>query len=300
VPALEPPVASRFADPPLPEAPQPAAPAPQPQSIALPSAVTFASGSDVLTLESDAVLHVVLDQLREHDDWTMLRIEGHTDSSGNGEANFDLSRRRAIAVANWLVARGVACGRLLPVGFGSSRPLGDNLTAEGRAQNRRTAFVTAEIGGRRTGDRADDGGITAGNACVTGVPGAEASAPAGATPTAPQAAPAPSASGYILVGTWTGTVTEGSLTYEMTVSFAGDHSGAIHYGEPFDCSGTWAFKDHVQAARSYSFQEKITEQKGKRKCAKSGGVHGVAEADGSLVHFSWGGGQAKWDMRRVK
>lgn len=67
----------------------------------------------------------------------MLRIEGHTDNSGNAALNQDLSRRRAEAVRVALIQRGVPEQRLVVEGFGASRPIATNRTAAGRERNRR-------------------------------------------------------------------------------------------------------------------------------------------------------------------
>lgn len=74
---------------------------------------------------------------------TRVVIEGHTDNIGKPDFNQSLSERRAQAVAQSLVRdHGVAADRVQSVGYGLSRPIADNRTAEGRAMNRR---VTAEI-----------------------------------------------------------------------------------------------------------------------------------------------------------
>ena len=66
-----------------------------------------------------------------------MRIEGHTDARGRAEFNKTLSQRRAEAVRNALVSRGVAAERLLAEGFGPDKPLADNTSDQGRARNRR-------------------------------------------------------------------------------------------------------------------------------------------------------------------
>jgi outer membrane protein OmpA-like peptidoglycan-associated protein len=68
-------------------------------------------------------------------------IEGYTDSVGSEDSNQALSQRRAEAVRSYLVAQGVASGRLEAVGKGESRPVADNATADGRQQNRRVEVV---------------------------------------------------------------------------------------------------------------------------------------------------------------
>jgi outer membrane protein OmpA-like peptidoglycan-associated protein len=70
-----------------------------------------------------------------------IRIEGHTDGSGNTHANQVLSQRRADAVRDALVAAGVAANRITAVGLGESQPVADNTTEEGRARNRRVDVI---------------------------------------------------------------------------------------------------------------------------------------------------------------
>jgi outer membrane protein OmpA-like peptidoglycan-associated protein len=64
-------------------------------------------------------------------------IDGHTDSVGSDSLNQKLSERRATAVMNYLIGKGIASSRLSAVGYGESYPVADNKTATGRAQNRR-------------------------------------------------------------------------------------------------------------------------------------------------------------------
>jgi outer membrane protein OmpA-like peptidoglycan-associated protein len=74
---------------------------------------------------------------------TSTVVEGHTDSVGSDAYNQRLSERRASAVRDVLVNQyGVESGRVQSVGYGESRPVADNATAEGRAINRR---VEAEV-----------------------------------------------------------------------------------------------------------------------------------------------------------
>lgn len=75
-----------------------------------------------------------------------ITIEGHTDSSGNPAKNKVLSEERAKAVMNMLIAEyGIPAARLTAIGYGASKPIADNKTVEGKAQNRRViAVLTAE------------------------------------------------------------------------------------------------------------------------------------------------------------
>ena len=71
-----------------------------------------------------------------------LRIEGHTDSSGDPAKNLDLSKRRAEAVKNALVKQhNLAADRMTTEGLGDTKPTAKNDTPQGRAENRRVEFV---------------------------------------------------------------------------------------------------------------------------------------------------------------
>ena len=98
--------------------------------------VFFETGRAEITAASFPELNRVVDLLKRNGD---LRIEiaGHTDNAGNGEENRDLSRRRARAVLDYLVAGGIGQERLLSEGYGSTKPATANSTAEGRRMNRR-------------------------------------------------------------------------------------------------------------------------------------------------------------------
>jgi outer membrane protein OmpA-like peptidoglycan-associated protein len=102
--------------------------------------IQFDTGSDRLRPESTSTLRQILGLL-EADPKLAFVIEGHTDNQGGAAVNGPLSERRAQAVKAWLVGKGVAEGRLTAKGLGESRPLADNATAEGRANNRRVEFV---------------------------------------------------------------------------------------------------------------------------------------------------------------
>ncbi len=70
-----------------------------------------------------------------------FRIEGHTDSQGDAGKNMRLSDQRAISILNSLVKFGIDPNRLTTKGFGESKPVDDNTTAAGRANNRRVEFI---------------------------------------------------------------------------------------------------------------------------------------------------------------
>ncbi len=73
-----------------------------------------------------------------------LRIEGHTDSTGSPDYNQGLSERRAASVRDFLAGQGIDWQRMMSVGYGLTRPVGDNATSQGRAKNRRVEIVIAE------------------------------------------------------------------------------------------------------------------------------------------------------------
>ena len=77
-----------------------------------------------------------------------FEIGGHTDSQGSAPSNTTLSEGRARAVRDYLTAKGIAASRLSAKGYGSTRPVADNGTSEGRAKNRRITF-TASAGGAK-------------------------------------------------------------------------------------------------------------------------------------------------------
>ena len=69
-----------------------------------------------------------------------LEIEGHSDNVGNANFNTKLSQKRADAVMKYLEKKGVASSRMTAKGFGSTQPVAENTTADGRAQNRRVVL----------------------------------------------------------------------------------------------------------------------------------------------------------------
>lgn len=108
------------------------------------SGIQFEIGKDIIKKTSYPILDNVVNVLKENPDWK-VEVQGHTDNVGNAEANKTLSDKRATAVENYLIAKGIAANRLTSNGYGAERPIADNKTAAGRAQNRRVEFkVTYE------------------------------------------------------------------------------------------------------------------------------------------------------------
>jgi outer membrane protein OmpA-like peptidoglycan-associated protein len=108
--------------------------------ITLNGAVLFATGQSTLLPIAQDRLQQVARALNDDPSGTIL-VEGHTDATGSATANEELSRRRAEAVREFLVAHGVDAARIRAAGLGPSRPVADNKTPEGRANNRRVEIV---------------------------------------------------------------------------------------------------------------------------------------------------------------
>ena len=103
--------------------------------------LTFASGKSDVDSNYLPLLSKVRDAV-EVFPRAQVVIEGHTDSYGGDDGNMDLSKRRAEAVGDYMVTQfGVAPFRVAADGFGETRPIANNETAEGRARNRRIDVV---------------------------------------------------------------------------------------------------------------------------------------------------------------
>jgi outer membrane protein OmpA-like peptidoglycan-associated protein len=98
--------------------------------------ILFDTGSDGVKPAGIDDLAKMGDILAKYSD-DRVRIEGHTDSSGDAKFNQQLSERRANAVKAVLVSRGVQEGQITVTGLGESKPVADNSSADGRLKNRR-------------------------------------------------------------------------------------------------------------------------------------------------------------------
>ena len=98
--------------------------------------VEFDTNRATLRPESFPRLDRVVEYLQHKPD-SRIRIEGHTDNVGNPRANQRLSQRRAQAVKDYLVSRGIDGSRIEAIGHGDTQPVASNDTEEGRQQNRR-------------------------------------------------------------------------------------------------------------------------------------------------------------------
>ncbi len=102
--------------------------------------VFFATASDKLLAQSNKRLNDVVTILNENPSFK-VQIDGHTDSQGKDDYNLDLSNRRAASVKAYLVSKGIAESRLNSMGYGETKPVADNNTAKGRAENRRVEMT---------------------------------------------------------------------------------------------------------------------------------------------------------------
>jgi outer membrane protein OmpA-like peptidoglycan-associated protein len=102
--------------------------------------IHFDTGKATILPDSEPILAQIKQLLEQRPD-LKLRVEGHTDNVGSRAANQKLSDQRAAAVVSWLVAHGVDKSRLAAQGFADTKPVGDNSSEEGRAQNRRVELV---------------------------------------------------------------------------------------------------------------------------------------------------------------
>ena len=102
--------------------------------------VFFEVNAAQLTRASFVELDALVNYLESSVNATIL-IEGHTDNTGTDMANMNLSEKRANAIAQYLISKGIVKERIATKGFGASKPIADNNTQTGRAKNRRTSFT---------------------------------------------------------------------------------------------------------------------------------------------------------------
>ena len=102
--------------------------------------IQFDSGKATIKPVSFGILNMVVDIMRNNPEYSLI-IAGHTDSQGNDDFNMTLSDKRAAAVRQYLIDKGVSSDRLQSKGYGETKPVATNKTAAGRAQNRRVEFT---------------------------------------------------------------------------------------------------------------------------------------------------------------
>jgi len=109
--------------------------------ITLSGSVLFPTNESNLLPGAIAKLDDVGEALVKGNPDSNITVEGHSDSQGQRQYNMDLSLKRANSVKAQLVKHGVAADRISTVGVGPDRPIADNKTAEGRANNRRVEII---------------------------------------------------------------------------------------------------------------------------------------------------------------
>jgi outer membrane protein OmpA-like peptidoglycan-associated protein len=107
------------------------------------SGIRFDVGKATIRPESMGIINEICEMLGNYPD-IKLSVEGHTDSDGDADFNKELSEKRAEAVMELMVNKGIDKSRLTSKGFGESNPISSNDSAEGKANNRRVEFVKAE------------------------------------------------------------------------------------------------------------------------------------------------------------
>lgn len=110
--------------------------------LIMPDNITFDNNQYHLRDSFQDVLQSVILVLKKYPD-TVLEVEGHTDSVGSDEYNLNLSERRANAVADYLINKGITPDRLDAFGAGEKHPVATNSTELGRSLNRRVELKIA-------------------------------------------------------------------------------------------------------------------------------------------------------------
>lgn len=98
--------------------------------------ILFNSNKTEITENTAEALMGIIDILNEYQ-YSKVIIEGHADSIGNSNLNQTVSEKRANAVKNFLISKGIDASRLTAIGYGENKPIATNLTRKGRAMNRR-------------------------------------------------------------------------------------------------------------------------------------------------------------------
>ena len=113
--------------------------------VTLPQDILFATGDATLTggLRND--LNALASSINNFPN-TTVNVIGHADNTGGAAFNQDLSARRAQSVSSALISSGVSPSRIRSIGRGEDAPIASNLTAEGRAKNRRVEITITPNG----------------------------------------------------------------------------------------------------------------------------------------------------------
>jgi outer membrane protein OmpA-like peptidoglycan-associated protein len=106
--------------------------------------LNFESSTTQLTPDSNATVTDLVKIMMCYPNM-MVELDGHTDSTGDPQANKTLSQNRASVVKDQLVQGGIDGSRITTQGFGQERPIASNDTDDGRARNRRTELVVTNV-----------------------------------------------------------------------------------------------------------------------------------------------------------
>ncbi len=112
--------------------------------LTMPDAITFDFGQAGVKPQFYGVLNNLATTLNQFPE-TRVQIAGHTDNVGSDAANLQLSQQRANSVRSYMASNGVDPQRMQAVGYGESRPIADNSTDYGRAQNRRVEITLIPV-----------------------------------------------------------------------------------------------------------------------------------------------------------
>ena len=102
--------------------------------------IQFETGKSTIKPGSFTILNQIAAVLVANPTY-LIEIQGHTDNVGNAASNLSLSDKRAAAVRDYLIGKGVTEKRMTSKGFGDTLPVTSNKTAAGKAKNRRVEFV---------------------------------------------------------------------------------------------------------------------------------------------------------------
>lgn len=108
--------------------------------VTLPQDILFATDSTSVSTASQSDIYTLAASLNRYPN-TTVNVVGHTDNVGDASYNFDLSQRRAQAVASVLINGGVSPQRIRSIGRGEDQPIATNATSQGRQQNRRVEII---------------------------------------------------------------------------------------------------------------------------------------------------------------
>lgn len=112
--------------------------------LVIPADQLFDAQKDQIKRSFTPTLNALAADLKSYNQ-TLIDVYGHTDTNGAEDKNFELSQKRALAVASHLAGQGVSDKRFAVTGFGETRQAADNGTSEGRAKNRRVEIQLSPL-----------------------------------------------------------------------------------------------------------------------------------------------------------